>query len=220
MKINISINELLQINESARALKQSNISYIRGYIIGIDDIKNYIIYTRINSNLIPDYINYYNYGLIINAKEMSAFCKSLTNETKFEIDTDIETNIIYSNMGSELSIHVDTIYSKMYLNKVMSIYNDIEYNRNISCIIYDDFDITEDISPLYSMKKADGIYTLKFVDYFITLFPGLLPLTKSDKVFMTIMDKFDNTFICKFTVKKKKMISDIIVYVAYIKIPK
>ena len=218
--VNISINELLQINESARALKQRNISYIKGYIIGIDDIDNYIIYTKINSNLIPDYLNQ-NYGLILNTKDLSAFCKSLTNEQGFDIDPNIENNVIYSNMGSELNIHIDFTYSGMYLSKALSPENDIEYNRHISCTIFSDFDITNNIAPLYNMKKADGIFTLKFMDqYFITLFPGLLPLTKSDKVFMTLMDKLDNTFICRFTIKKKKMIPDVIVYVAYLKIPK
>ena len=70
------------------------------------------------------------------------------------------------------------------------------------------------------MKKADGTYyyipTVNDTKYFITLFSGLLPLNKSDKVNLQICDLHDNKFIAKFTVMKKKI--DIYIYLAYLKV--
>ena len=133
-------------------------------------------------------------------------------ETEFDINFDFgEECIIKTFMDGVLTVKrnkrlLQDASHKYYL---YSLYNN-QFNQ---------IDITNDLLDLFSMKKTDGCFFYKPIinnkQYFMTLFPGLLPLNKADKVFLSIKD-FGNHFISFFTVEKKKYKVQVIV--CYLKV--
>ena len=82
-------------------------------------------------------------------------------------------------------------------------------------VVQPEMDITNDLSQLFSMKKGDGCIRYNHLGrYMITLFSGLLPLNKSDKVFLSIYPNSTHAFNALFRVKKKKF--DVFICVAYL----
>ena len=209
MQKKITTMEVLHLNEAAKALKQKEFQIYDNIIIGTDNINNYVCYVRLSDEFINNDIS----GFIINQRELSAFVKSITIETEFELTYDILDNkyYIYSN-SSKLSFSNNTEYRTIHLIeqqiiKANSIDKSVPY--------YSETDVTFELTDLFSLKKDDGCFYYNFRGiYFITLFNGLLPLNKSDKVYITIFPNNRESFIARFRVKKKKFTVNI--YLAYL----
>ena len=83
-------------------------------------------------------------------------------------------------------------------------------------------EITNEIQELYSLRKTDGCFyyntSVNNNKYFMTLFYGLLPLNKADKVSLTIYDTgwIYNDFVTHFVVDKKKFKVNVIL--CYLKV--
>ena len=78
-------------------------------------------------------------------------------------------------------------------------------------------DMTERLEDLYKLKRASGAIHYKYDDtHIMTLFSGILPLTKSDKLYMKLKDNSSNTFIVRFRVHKKQF--NVYAYLLYLKI--
>ena len=198
--------DLVTINDAAKALKQKTVMFYHNCLFGLDNIDGYLIYTNLTQLLQDDFS--YNNGIIFDSKLLSAFVKTISSESEF----DISNKYIKTFLGvTALELGQNIMLQRMIDNKVVQLM-DNRYTNEIN--------ITKDIEIVYSMKKADGTYyympTVNDTKYFITLFSGLLPLNKSDKVNLQICDLHDNKFIAKFTVMKKKM--DIYIYLAYLKV--
>ncbi len=198
--------DLVTINDAAKALKQKTVMFYHNYLFGLDNIDGYLIYTNLTQLLQDDFS--YNNGIIFDSKLLSAFVKTISSESEF----DINNKYIKTFLGdTALELGQNIMLQRMIDNKVVQLM-DNRYTNEIN--------ITKDIETVYSMKKADGTYyympTVNGTKYFITLFSGLLPLNKSDKVNLQICDLYDNKFIAKFTVMKKKI--DIYIYLAYLKV--
>ena len=83
-------------------------------------------------------------------------------------------------------------------------------------------DITDDpaVIMMNTMLTADGNSIFRKDGYFMTLFKGLLPCTKTDKIGLDIFNEYDEKdkltfFVSKFRITKKKFKSPIDVFIKY-----
>lgn len=200
--------ELVYINEAAKALKQKDFMIIGNIMIGLDNIQNILSYISLDSNFITNYIE----GAIINARALSAFIKSLSLESDFKFDYD--NCIIRTISGGELCISFDNRLLDLVKNKYAYGMNIDKTNK----IAISENQIDDIAKHIQTMNKADGGSGVNYNGYYMVLFPSILPMNKSDKMYVTIFD-FGigyNTFIAKFRINKKKF--DIITYIHYIKL--
>lgn len=200
----ISVSELIYLNEAAKSLKQKNFILFNNMIIGLDNIQNMFIYSVLDNN----FINYYN-GMIINQRELSAFIKTLSVESDFEIIN----GKINSMRGDELNIIFDSNMLTMVINAYNKIIN-IEQTKPLHMI---QEQLVDDISSkIKSMSRSDGSINIIYENYYMVLFPTIFPINKADKLFLTIIKLDINSFISKFRIQKKKF--NIIMYIHYLDI--
>lgn len=208
--MNITVVDLVTINNVAKAMKQKTVIIYNNCLYGLDNIDGCLIYSNMNDMLHDKYNNFN--GIVIDTKELSAFIKSIGSETEFELN--FVNNICrLVTLFDGLLVLTKQLYLLPMINE--------KINRVVSNNIVTPKDITNEISDLFSMKKADGVYyyrpVVNNIKYFITLFSGLLPLNKSDKVFMSIDDNiYNNFFITHFIIKKKKI--EVNIYLCYLRI--
>lgn len=190
--MNIKTIDLINIHQVAKSMKQSEIAVYNNRVIGLDDINIRLLYSN---QIMIDFIN----GIVMfNYKELSEFIKGITIETDFELN---DNRCIINNIGTELHFKRDTEMIKIITGR---------YNVVIADSNDDDFiDITQDMQHVVSMKVADGTYNYicnyNNKEYFMTLFGKILPLNKSDKVFVKIKDSYSGSrFISTFRIEKKK----------------
>lgn len=208
--IKISLNDIITINEAAKALKQRTFIMIGNCLYGLDFINTYIIKAEINPDrLSPECIT--NIGLQFNQRELSNFVKVLSIESDFEVDINLRENKFYTKNGkNELNIIIDKNITNFVLDR-------IKYINNIDFQCKTEEDITNQIQDLYLLKKDDGGYYFIYKDkYYITLFYGLLPLNKNNKINLSIVDQ-GNIFISRFRINKKYPIT---VYIQYLNMKK
>lgn len=206
----ITTAELVYINEACKALKQKFCVYIKNVIIGMDDPTGYITFVMLDTNIIQ---NYCDTGIQFNSSELSKFIKSISIENEFDIN---------DNGSSLLSTYNETL--AIYKNQTMINYMWGRYLCTTSIdnkVLVPEEDVSKDLEQLFTMHKPDGGYNHIYHGYFMTLFAGLLPLNKSDKIREAILkypNTFQDLFISRFTVIKKKF--TVYVYCAFRKIPK
>lgn len=187
--------DLIAINEYAKALKQSKFIIIGDMMIGLNYIDTYVSYID-NIVLSDDYTN-----MIFIKRELSAFVKTISHELEFEI---YPNNTINSSTSIMNILYADRIL----LTHICGATNIASSNRYTPLLVGKD--ITNDLENLFSMKKADGMFKYIYENdnkkYFMTLYPGLLPVNKNDKVYINIIreDIINNIFTTKFTVIKNK----------------
>lgn len=207
--------DLITIGEASKALKQKNFIYYNGYLYGLDNIDGYLVYVWILDDL-HDKCNEFN-GMIFNAREISAFIKAITTETEFNIVYDINGKCILSSNITDKDGNIINMTIANGCSFIQMINTKI--SQLSPYIKSDNIDITADLQQLFSMKKTEGCFYYKpnifGENLFITLFPGLLPLNKSDKVLLSLIN-FTNKFISFFTVVKKKF--KVTVVVCYLKV--
>ena len=203
----ITTIELVALADAAKALKQKDFIIYNQFIFGLDN-KDYIAYCdNININELSIYD-----GLIFNYRELSAFIKTIATETEFDINFDFgEECMIKTFMDGVLTVK----RNKRLLQDASHKY----YLYSLSNNQCNQIDITNDLLDLFSMKKTDGCFFYKPIinnkQYFMTLFSGLLPLNKSDRISLYI-DDFTDHFISHFIVIKKKY--KVHVIVCYMKV--
>lgn len=204
----LTINELVYINEAAKALKQRNFILIDNAIIGLDNIQNILTYILLDTNFITNYHD----GIIINQRELSAFIKTLSIESDFRFDSIDAT--IKSISGGELTLRHNIQIAELACNK-------FKYATSLDHVIQTiipETEIKDIMDKIQNMNKADGSICINYNGYCMTLFPALLPINKSDKLYVKILQSYIQpyAFIAKFRIRKKKF--DIITYINYIKI--
>lgn len=204
----IPISDLMYIFEISKALKQKDFIWYLEYVIGMDS-EDYIIYTKLDLNKISIRPQV---GLIINQRELSKFMKSITTEFDFSINiTGMHFITLLHTLTETLKINANLSIAQNKLNTILSA---DQFNNML------EQDVSESIglNYLYAMTKSSGIKMYQYDNtHILTLFGGLVPLAKSDKLYLIINDLIDGiTFLARFRVHKK--ISDIIVIVRYIKL--
>ena len=205
----ISTELLLNINEAAKALKQKQFSIFNcNVLVGLDNIDVCFKYTTMTS--VMDDESQILENTIFNLRELSNFVKNITIETEFDIiDNNNKYIIKVSNIEMEMYKLNFNIMNR-FINLSSCIQN-LKHETSLECI-------NDNISKLFEMRKDDGcLYYIHKNIYYITLFPGLLPLNKSDTVYLEIYsDVNTNSFIAHFIVKKKKYSIDI--FIRYLKV--
>lgn len=209
-RIIIKTGELLHINEAAKALKQKEFQIFDQFIIGIDNSVT-MQYVQLDSNV---FINNHRFdNLVLSTRDLSAFIKTITLESEFELEYYEDKGFVIKSMNSELwfkKSFLTNIYCDNSINTFYRVQFMIQHG-----VVQPEMDITNDLSQLFSMKKGDGCIRYNHLGrYMITLFSGLLPLNKSDKVFLSIYSNSTHAFNALFRVKKKKF--DVFICVAYL----
>ena len=209
-RIIIKTGELLHINEAAKALKQKEFQIFDQFIIGIDNSVT-MQYVQLDSNV---FINNHRFdNLVLSTRDLSAFIKTITLESEFELEYYEDKGFVIKSMNSELwfkKSFLTNIYCDNSINTFYRVQFMIQHG-----VVQPEMDITNDLSQLFSMKKGDGCIRYNHLGrYMITLFSGLLPLGKSDKVFLSIYSNSTHAFNALFRVKKKKF--DVFICVAYL----
>ena len=206
----LTTSELVYINEAAKALKQKDFILIDNAMIGLDNIQNIVTYVLLDTNFITNYHN----GIIINQRALSAFIKTLSIESDFRFDS--VDNTIKTISGGELTIRYNLQLAELACNR-FKYATSLDTASDIRVAI-NETEIPDIMQQIQSMKSADGAVGINYNGYYMTLFPSLIPMTKNDKLYLTIMELYiqTHTFISKFLIRKKKF--DVITYVQYLKV--
>ena len=208
--IQITLSDLVYINEAAKAIKCSDVMWIKNKLVGIDNL-NYIIYCALDESklsILPDR------GLVFNQRGMAKFMKSIPYSSYSIDDTLINNNITLTTSVSDyaVTITISAELDNIVGDKLRSI-----FNYDIAMAQSQEEYMSEKLSDIYSLNKTAGGKLYKHdSEHILTLFGGLLPLTKADKLYMTLYDNPDNTFLARFRVAKKRF--TIFVYIMYISI--
>lgn len=206
----LTVNDLVYINEAAKCLKHRFVAVRRHEIIGVDNIKDYISFTPINVSMLSNKGDWPEF--ILDTRELSAFIKTITVESEFEV---IEASPRYiSTTAAKLFLNTDA----RMLIMVNIQYSNVVQLRTCGNRTIRKRNIDTDLEQVKAMRKTDGEIHMYFDKYFVTLFSGLLPMAKADHVFLTIYDNFpkDTTFVVEFEVRKKKFST--FVFIAYLKV--
>ena len=177
-------------------------------MIGLDNIENIVTFILLDNNF---FINHFN-GAIINQRALSAFIKTISIESDFEFDS--INNIIRTKSGGELCIGFNYSIAELACSRYKdAMLIDSSYINSIP-----EKEAQNITNSIQNMSKADGAIRVNYYDYYMTLFPSILPLTKSDKMYISIFEKHFtlNHFVAKFRINKKKF--NIIIYIHYLKI--
>ena len=195
--------ELVYINEAAKALKQKDFILIDNIMIGIDNILSTFTYLNLDNTFIVNHIA----GCMFNTRSLSAFIKTITLESEFEFDFG---DILKTQAGGELTVPTnrrileDACRIYKYATSIDSIFPYIREMENV-----------ELANKLYNMNKSDGEFMAHINNHIATVFPSLIPMNKSDKLFITVFDNYpmNNLFTIRYRICKKKF--NVIVYVSY-----
>ena len=208
--IRTPISDLMQINEAAKALKCRNFMWKQNKIISMDSM-DYILYNELNTDKL---LTYPTKGIVMNQRELSKIMKSITTESYFDISDELLSNTTI----------VNTINDSMAFKIDSSIDAGVDRNLNISyqmdelMIGNNNIDITDRLGALFKLNRASGSINFQYDnDHILTLFVGILPLAKSDKILINLHDYPNSNIFCvRFTVIKK--LFKVYAYLKYIKI--
>jgi hypothetical protein len=199
----------MQINEAAKALKCRNFMWKQNKIISMDSM-DYILFSELNTDKL---LTYPTKGIVMNQRELSKIMKSITTESYFDISDELLSNTTI----------VNTINDSMAFKIDSSIDASVDRNLNIShemdeLIGNNNIDITDRLGALFKLNRASGSINFQYDDeHILTLFVGILPLAKSDKILINLRDYPNSNIFCvRFTVIKK--IFKVYAYLKYIKI--
>jgi len=209
--IKVLVSDLVLIADYMRLLKQKDAMWLGNHIVGIDNM-SYIIISSLDIDrlsIIPTK------GLIFNQRELSKFMKSISIESDFEIDDSgmINTTTLTTIANTEsMNVVVNTAVQKVVEQHISQSVN-IDRQMAVNSI-KPEMDVTTDLQDLYKMSKSSGIYNYIYDNnHLMTLFSGIFPLAKNDKIFCTVMDINDISFIARFRVHKKTC--DIVSYLHF-----
>jgi hypothetical protein len=199
----------MQINEAAKALKCRNFMWKQNKIISMDNM-DYILYSELNTDKL---LTYPTKGIVMNQRELSKIMKSITTESYFDISDELLSNTTI----------VNTINDSMAFKIDSSIDASVDRNLNIShemdeLIGSNNIDITDRLGALFKLNRASGSINFQYDgEHILTLFVGILPLAKSDKILINLRDYPNSNIFCvRFTVVKK--LFKVYAYLKYIKI--
>lgn len=200
----LTTTEMVYINEAAKASKQRFCILIGNVLVGLDNISNMISYIPLDSNFIDDYID----GWVFQSKNLSAFIKGLTVESEFNFNFG---DTIKTISGAELLMSADIgnhNQACINLRKSMVISNNL---------LIPEEEISDVAQRLNTMTKADGSINITHHGYVMTVFSSILPISKADKLYVTLYaGSQPNIFTARYRIQKKKF--NMMVFITYIKV--
>lgn len=185
----ITIDALMELCEYVKAFK-CDIILVRSNktMFGTDTNFTHLraLRTQLN-NEFPD--------IIFHSRDLSDFMKILqftTETSEIDISKFITIHYEYKDIFDNL---IKTVFHHVF--RIISFYNeDLKNNDNFNTIM--------------AMKAADGVGLLKLSErYILTLYNGLLPVNKSDRVDLYIRDIDDYRYLANFMITKKKFSIDV-----------
>lgn len=194
------INIVLDLIDKGKILKDEVICINNNKIMGSDKYFNYLTVTSVDTNTVN--INY-------SQSEMNTFLKE-NQKNILQINDD---TLYTPNSKFKLNIsNVNRTFDKLY-NAYLDLCNsDIKfYIENVR---------DEQFESAISKKTSEGISLYKIdKEYVLTIFKGLLPVNKKDKVSLKIYDNkyIKDIFIANFIIDKGKGVI-INVYLSYMKL--
>ena len=197
--ITIKTSELIYLNEAAKALKKKRFIIFYNNIIACDNL-SYLSYVTLDSDI---FYNPYLSGLVVETRELSAFVKTITTESCFTSRT-VSNGYVINTITGNLKF----TFSNIDIGKL--------FKAPKPFIICEEECINDKIPEIFEIRRHDGSFNyIHHGKYFMTLFYGILPLSKADKIYLTIREGYTiNSFIAEFRVSKKKF--DVNVVVAYL----
>lgn len=195
----MDINILQELLKLAKELKATYVYIKENYIYGVDEGFVYLKVMEFN--------NIYNINISFVVNDMATFIKNVDlNETKLPTP-----NLLYSSFDNTLEINNISM-----INTIESMINSLSFNMNMSQkrIILEPIRGIQDFEYILESKSADGSSIFRYNNYNMTIFKNLIPIKKSDKVYLTIYDIDNTKFLSNFTVDRKK--TKIEVYIMYL----
>lgn len=194
----IKTSDLIYLNEAAKALKKKRFMIYGNNIVACDNL-SYLSYVTLDTNI------FYNpalFRLIVETRELSAFVKTITTESEFMLRT-VSNGYVINTITGELLFSFSNI----------DVGNLFKPKTEILC---EEECINDKIHEIFGVRRNDGsFHYIHHNEYFMTLFYGILPLSKADKIYLTIRKGYtNNSFIADFKVSKKKF--DVNVMIAYL----
>ena len=187
--MNTTLEALKELLEYSKALKCDIIRVKDNIIYGTDS--NFVHLRVIRcSNEWSDMIFY--------LKDLSEFIKQMNMLGHND-------NALIFNIVDYISIHYEHIdtFDKLILSVNWYINNPISFSN-------EDLKSNDNFNTINAMKAGDGIGLLRLSDkHILTLFSGLLPINKNDKVMMSIRDIDTYRYLANFTIIKKKFSIDV-----------
>lgn len=197
----VSSKDFLDLVELAKNIK-CDIVYINGNtIFGVDDSFATLKKATIN--------NPCNIFVCYRTLDMREFIKNIDSD-RVQIDNNsIRTsidNIVYQ-MSGQVVMNIMDLANRIVLMTYTDLYNMKQPD-------YINEDIRQDINfeNILAMKSADG--AARYIadnKYILTLFNGLLPINKKDKVSLKIYNIDIYKFLANFTIVKKGISMDIFI---------
>ena len=141
------------------------------------------------------------YSNIINCAPFITGINDYGNN-RYEIYSTTKTPIIYIDTNVNLEISLQEL--KRHINGITNIKELITDK-----IVIPETDVTDDINNIVDEMKYNGSYHTfyHYNNYIISIFSGLLPVNKGDKLYLTIHDKIyynPGIFLASFVIVKKK----------------
>ena len=197
----ISTSDLIYLNEAAKALKKKRFIIYGNKIVACDNL-SYLCYVTLDSNMFNH--NTSLYGLVIESRELSAFIKTITTESDFTLNSVNNGYIINTITGQLLLSYSNIDVSSLFKAKTE--------------ILCEEECINDKIPEIFSIHRNDGsFHYIHHNKFFMTVFYGILPINKSDKIYLTIRKGYNSmSFIADFIVRKKKF--DVNITIAYLDI--
>ena len=142
----IKTSDLITLQNHARAFKQNDFIFY-----------NHKLYNTFDSNIfaVTTFVPIeFSEPMIINYRQLNAFMKTITIETKFEFQYSKNSRYIINTSGDILNIEEPSQYTMSLL------YNRVDYINKLSMNtgFYKCGDVTEELENAFSYKKADGTY--------------------------------------------------------------
>lgn len=198
--MNIITNDILdKFLKLGKEIKSAYIYIIGNNVYGVDESFIYLKHTTFE--------NTYNIDMAFNLNAMGTFIKNISlNQIKL-----VNPNLLYSSFDNTIEINNPEL-----INRILTMVNNINNllvsnNKTIERI-----PVRGESNFEYALesKAADGTSIFIYNKYVMTIFKNLLPLKKSDKVFLSIIDSKSATFLSNFTIERSK--TKIEVYIMYL----
>ena len=188
----ISVKYMSTLIKIMKAMNCDRYIILPDRIIGSDNNVVSITETYINTMIEEPYFEI-NKDIL---KELDDTIKKYTSNVKDKsiLDTAMVDNLIkYRSITRLGDIDIISIY--------MRICNNINSNYIISS--NDDIKQDENFNYCLSLKSKDGLGRYIYDNKFISIFSGLLPINKADKVSLEVYKSDNDTFLCRFIINKK-----------------
>ena len=199
ISLNLRLDNLVRVLEAAKALKTTNIIW-RNNAIYCANAGQYISYTEV-PDLVPLTEFYGMRSIQLNHRELSAFIKSSAdfNETLTFNEFGPASFQFVNEAGKPLNLHISN-----QIDSLVKYQSSTSYYLDYQMELLPDVDVTESFQDLYKATKTVGAVRCDYNGYVMYLSSNIIPLTRTDKLHITILSHSEGRmFTSRFLIKKK-----------------